>query len=351
MREGHKAGRDYILGIHCDSLYHGAQLVVVTKTIAGVAVGLLLFRVGAVTAQPTTPYDVLQAVYRFQFDDYERKWKQLEGDDKKSKTLLQLFCWRWKGVPVAYHPLGKPYHELLLEYLASLESDKQGGATVAYYKICTLLFLAEYHSSLGQTWQAVKYSQKAYPVITEAFDQGYTAPEFTFIRGLYNYYIEYYRHKNFFFRAAFLPFRDGDKEEGLRLLRLSATQTSMAQTEAKIFLTHVYLHLENNPAEALTYSSALLRDFPLNDKLRELHAECLLQNKRYEEAAAVISPLESHERFYFSCPGNFFRGWLEEEFYRNKTAARAAYQKCLLEVFKPIEGYQKRASARLRKMH
>lgn len=319
----------------------------VRKTVNGIVVNLLFYV--AATAQPTA-YDALQSVYRFQFDDYESKLSQLTGNDKKSKTLLQLFYWRWKGVPVAYSPFGESYHHLLLQHLDSLENDKQDQATVAYYKICTLLFLAEYHSSLGQTWQAVKYSQKAYPAITEAFDRGYTAPEFTFIRGLYNYYIEYYRHKNFFFRAAFLPFRDGDKNEGLRLLRISAAQPSMAQTEAKIFLTHIYLHLESNPAEALVYSRELVRDFPLNDKFKELHAECLLQNKRYDEASSVISHLESHPQFYFSCPGSFFRGWLEEEHHQNKSAAQAAYQKCLSREFKPIEGYQKQASFRLKKL-
>ena len=303
---------------------------------------------GACPAQ-TPAYEALQSIYAFRFDEYENRLAQLPEQKSPTATLLQLFYWRWKGVPVAYSTYRKSYVDRLNSFLTELEKQSGNSSTIVYHQICTLLFLAEYHASLGQTWQAVKFSQRAYPLISRVFEEQYTEPEFDFIRGLYLYYIDHYRQKSFFFRAAFLPFRDGDKTEGLRLLQLCATRPSMAQVEARIFLAHIYLHLENKPAEALHYSTLLSQSFPANPKLQELHVEALLENGHYEKASPIASLLATQADFYFACPGYFFLGRLAEQS-GQRANARSFYERCLSQEFRPIETYQKRAQQRLRQL-
>jgi tetratricopeptide (TPR) repeat protein len=294
-------------------------------------------------------YEALQSIYAFQFDEYETRLAQLPERNSPTTTLLQLFYWRWKGVPVAYSTYRKSYVDRLNSFLNALEKEPDNSSTIVYHRICTLLFLAEYHASIGQTWQAVKFSQRAYPLISRVFEERYIEPEFDFVRGLYLYYIDHYREKSFFFRAAFLPFRDGDKASGLRLLQQCAARPSMAQVEARIFLAHIYLHLENKPVEALHYSTLLSEAFPANLKLQELHVETLLENGLHEKAAPLAMALAAQPNFYFACPGYFFQGNLAEQL-GQRELAQSYYQKCLSQQFKPIESYQKRAQQRLRQL-
>lgn len=328
-------------------MYHGGQLIPAVLRLI-LAWCLYFACVHLVAAAPPATYDLLQAIYRTDFSDYESKAADLRASDPDSYTLLQLFYWRWKEVPVAYSTVKESYYRLLGEELARLENIRESGPRTTYHKICLHFLLAEYHASLGNTWQALRQAQQVYPLIVEVFDRDYREPEFTFVRGIYHYYIEHYRQKNILFRAAFLPFRKGDKAEGLRLLRQSAAQKSMAQVEAKIFLTHILLRLENRPSEALFYSRDLLTRFPQNTKMTEMHAEVLIKNKMFLEAQPVVDQLATHSRFYYACPGHFFRGYVQEELHHDKDKARQAYEKCLNQPFKPVEDYQRQARQRLK---
>jgi predicted Zn-dependent protease len=179
-------------------------------------------------------------------------------------------------------------------------------------------------------------------------DKKYSQLEYLFVVGLYKYYVEHYRQKSFFYRAALIPLRSGSTEEGLKLLRQCAASPSIIQSDACIFLAHILMHHENKPTEALVYSEDLHRNYPNNMKVKELYAENLIRCKKYSEAIPLVATLESQNSFYFSGPAHFFEGLLEEEFYKNKEKAKAAYQRCTEKEYRAIEYFQKRAAHRLK---
>lgn len=305
---------------------------------------------GLSTPDSLLPSKALDAVYKLQFEGFEKISSNLTQKDKRLYTLLKIFALRWKEVPVAYSQSSHQYHELLLKELALLENEKNPTPTLLYYKICSYLFLSEYYFSLDEKWSALKYAQKAYPLVMESFEKNYIQPEFLFIKGLYLYYIEYYRKKNLFYRAALFAFHSGNQKKGLELLKASASQFSMAQVEAKIFLAHIYLHLENKPLEALPYSQALIESYPTNIKLVELYTNNLVKCKMFKEAIIFVDQLEDQKKEYFSIPGHYYRGVIEEDFNNQKEKAKQAYLRCLETKYKPVEAYQKLAAQRLMKL-
>ncbi len=293
-------------------------------------------------------YKTLEAIYNFKFDDFEKSAKPLTEKEKNVWPLLEIFALRWKEVPVAYSKSAGKYHDLLIQNIARLEKKRDPTPLNSYFKICTLLFLSEYHSSKEENWTALKYAQKAYPLLTEAFKRNYDQPEFQFIKGLYLYYIEYYRQKNLFYRAALIPFHSGDRRKGFELLNSSADKLSMAQVEARIFSAHILLRIENKPNEALAFSKRLVDDYPDNLKFIELYTDNLIKCKMYNDAIPFVDRLENQKSLYYSVPGHFFRGIIEEEYFKNKTTAKQAYQHCIETDYKPIEIYQRLALLRLK---
>jgi len=287
----------------------------------------------------------LRFIYQNNFDQYNRV--DLKSVDAPVQRLLEIFYCRWKEIPVAFGPQRQHYLDLLLANAGKLEKDDKPGPRTSYYKICTYLFIAEYYSSHNENWSALKYAQKAYPLLTDAMDKKYPQLEYVFVVALYKYYLEHYREKSFFYRAALVPLRSGNKEEGLKLLKQCAANPSIIQTEACIFLSHILMHHENRTYEAMVYSEELNRNYPNNLKMTELYAENLIRCKKYSVALPLVATLANQSSFYFSVPGHFLEGILEEELFKNKAKAIASYQLCTQKEYKPIEYFQKKSLQRL----
>lgn len=264
-----------------------------------------------------------------------------------TQTLLRVFLWRWQFVPVAYSAHKEAYLKLLLSPEPG-KRTKQTPRGQIYVEICRNLFLAEFHSSLNQTWQALRYAQRTYPYLVQVLDEGFAEPEFVFVGGLYHYYIEHYREKSMFFRVALAAFRDGSRAEGIRRLQQAALVPSTARVEAKIFLAHILLRLERRPAEALEFSEGLVSEFPANLKFHELFVENLLALGRYAAAEESIRLLEQAADPYFRVPAHYFRGLLEKEHCQRPALAVQHFEACASANFAPVAAYQRLASAQLR---
>jgi len=313
----------------------------------------LNFVATAQAAEGDTALSRLQAlhcIYGLHFGDFQKSLSLLNEKEKNAKALLEIFALRWREVPVAFSASNKKYEELLLKNLTTLENEKEPHLLTGYFKICTFLFLAEYHSLLDENWAALKYAQKAYPLIIESIDKNINLPEFQFVKGLYLYYIEFYKQKNFFYRAALSPLRSGSRQKGIAFLKASAEQPSIAQVEARIYYSHILMHLENRPWEALAVSRQLATDFPENLKFTELYADNLIRCKLYKEAISMVDRLQNQKKEYYSIPGHFFRGVIEEEYFKNTVKAKQEYEYCVEKNYTPSEVYKRLASQRLKKM-
>ena len=90
-----------------------------------------------------------------------------------------------------------------------------------------------------------------YSFMKKGFDLTEEYREFNFPVGMYNYYREKYPELHPVYKPFMFFFRNGDVSKGLRQLERSVKENVFTKPEAGMFLVHIYLYYENNPAAAL----------------------------------------------------------------------------------------------------
>jgi hypothetical protein len=294
----------------------------------------------------------LKFIYNHNFEKARETFTKL--NDEQLQQVLEVFCMRWEEVPIQRSNKKSLYLSKLEAVVKAFKKeDSSKHPSSIYLHISTQLLLAEYHFLNRDFFQALFHGKKAYPLMMQSFDGGRTEPEFLFVKGLYLYYIEYYRNKGFHYRTALWPFRDGDMDEGLRLIKESASISSLAQTEALIYAAHISFRLEGKPLEGLEYSQKLTEQYPDNPKFRELYLENLLAAGKYEACADLLSMQLSIENPYYRIPALYFLGCMQMNFYRNNEGAKKTFRECikLSKENSLLEEYREKAEDKLTELN
>ncbi len=269
-------------------------------------------------AQQTLLTECLNQIYKMDFEAAETAVKRYYERNSSSTTkyILRSYYLRWRYLPITQenNQVYQQFYNLLDSAITSAENKiKKNPDNVEehYYKMSAHIMKAELHASNGDMVKAAFEGKNAFSIIKKGFDWCYQYPEFYISTGLYNYYIEFYREKGFFYQSLLWPFSSGDKAKGLEFLKLGNEHATFTAVESKLYLAHLYFKLENKPFEGLKYSRELIEEFPNNTKFQEMYAENLLACKKIEEANVMIAQLEKHDNKYTAPKAKLFQGmWL-----------------------------------------
>lgn len=272
--------------------------------------------------------ECLRLIYSTKFDSAKLLITSFSRQDEAYKSLFELFSLRWEYIPIATSKQKDNYLKKLLSFSEGL-SAQQDEPQQVYLHTTTELLLAEFFYNNGETLKALVHGKRAYPLMVQALDSKSNDPELLFVRGMYLYYMDFFRDRGLVYRTALFPFRDGDQKGGLLLLEKSAMESSLAFTEANIYLAHIYLHLENKPLKALTYSEKLVRLYPENAKFRELLIDNLISCGRYEDATKWLDIQLKLTYAYFKIPALYFSACVEAENKRNSIKAKKLLKECI----------------------
>ena len=112
--------------------------------------------------------------------------------------------------------------------------------------------------------------------------------------GIIKYYSAYLPDAYPFMKTMtwFLP--EGDREEGLNLIRRAVEESLFAAPEALYFAGIIELNYEKDYDKAAADFKRLARDFPNNSYYRRLLVRSLYNMDRYDEAAVAIEEAISH---------------------------------------------------------
>ncbi len=112
--------------------------------------------------------------------------------------------------------------------------------------------------------------------------------------GIIKYYAAYLPDAYPFMKTMtwFLP--EGDREEGLNLIRKAVEESLFAAPEALYFAGIIELNYEKDYDKAAADFRRLVRDFPNNSYYRRLLVRSLFNMGRYDEAAVAIEEAISH---------------------------------------------------------
>lgn len=291
-------------------------------------------------------------IYRGDFNKAKKTYASFPVTYLNAKKVMEIFCQRWEEVPIQMSAQKETYLAKLNGVTINFKKGEALTPEDSYLHIAVQLLLAEYYFTNHDFIRALWHAKKTYPLVLKTFAKENPDPEVLFIKGLYLYYIAYYKEKNFYYRTALWPFRDGDRKEGLTLLRQAAASKSLAQTESLIYLAHIHLHIEKTPLEALPYSKKLWEEYPQNLKFKELYINNLIDAGYYEECAPLLTEQLAVENPYYKIPALYFSGCLNLNGNKNREEAEKTFNECirLADKYRLSDDYKSKAQIKLEKL-
>jgi hypothetical protein len=171
-------------------------------------------------------------------------------------------------------------------------------------------------------------AKSTYRYIRQCFDYSSFYNDFYFFTGLYNYYREAYPDTHPIYKILAFLFPKGDRAKGLREMLISARNSIMLKGESYSFLSHIYMHYENDYQQAYDFSRSLHELYPANLQYLGSYLKNIFLTKKYDEAENIIRSSEGNlMNPYFQAQLTIFNGILQEKKYHNYAEAKKLYTK------------------------
>ena len=149
-------------------------------------------------------------------------------------------------------------------------------------------YIGRHYSNRDSWLSSVNVARKAYSTYQTLMEVEPDFPDNEFVQGMIAYYAEYIPEEYPVVRAVSWFFPDGDKQEGLRKIRLASDEGVFSRPEATYFMGNILLNYENEVDEALQYFQELVNKYPDNGYYRRLMVRTLSSQNRNEEVLAEV---------------------------------------------------------------
>ncbi len=274
-------------------------------------------------------------VYNFQFDKaghcllkYKTKYP-----NHPAFTLFNCISHFWKSFPIGSKP--KEYSayirnlNLVISQGEKLAEKHPKSPEPGFFIMMANLILARHHSEEGEYIKAVNETRRAYAYIKKGFEMKSVYPEYYFSTGLYNYYRVAFPENHPLYNSFTVFFPEGNKASGLKDLETATQKSIFSKAESYIFLCMIHMRDQYNIPASLKYSSSLHENYPGNWMFSIVHAECLLESQKAEQAEPIIGRLLGRNENAALLAGYYLKG-LHERISGNIDGAKWAFQKALL---------------------
>lgn len=149
-------------------------------------------------------------------------------------------------------------------------------------------YIGRHYSNRDRWLASVNVARKAYGTYQTLMDVEPDFPDNEFVQGMISYYAEYIPEEYPMVRAVAWFFPDGDKQEGLRKIRIASEEGVFSRPEATYFLGNILLNYENEVNKALSYFQKLVNKYPDNGYFRRLMVRTLSSLNRNSEVLAEV---------------------------------------------------------------
>jgi len=240
-------------------------------------------------------------LYNFNFSKADSLISTIDSIQEPNQfNFLKSHFMRWYHLPI--HEQNK---KTLSQYNQYLEATQ--GAELDYLFINNALLKAEFNYNQGNYYKAYQNGVKVYEAVNDNLDHKPDRIEIKFLASLYHYFYQYYKSENPVFGPLMWFFKEGDKYTGLRWLEEVASQESILRAEVLVYLSHIYLRLENEPERAFHYAEMLHQLYPRNLKFYELYIESSLASGKVNEGVKnAIEGLIQADKVYFQKYGQTY---------------------------------------------
>jgi len=277
----------------------------------------------------------INLVYNFQFDKASHCLVKCKNKytNHPAFTLFNCISNYWRSFPIGSKP--KEYSayirnlNLVISQGEKLAEKYPKSPEPGFFIMMANLILARHHSEDGEYIKAVNETRRAYTYIKKGFELKSAYPEYYFSTGIYNYYRVTFPENHPLYNSFTVFFPEGNKVAGLKDLEAATQKSIFSKAESCIFLCMIYLRDQYNIPVSLKYSTLLNENYPSNWMFSIVHAECLLESQKVEQAEPIISMLLGRNESPALLAGYYLKG-LQERIIGNIDGAKWAFQKALL---------------------
>lgn len=287
----------------------------------------------------------LADLYNFKFAEAEYQFKYLKARYKWHPLpyfLMGLIQW-WKIMP---NTKNRAYDDIFLAYMDStIDVAETLYDDYPAYKTEASFFLAAAYGFKGRLYsdEDRKNWRKAASAGEDALDylnlnnnsSNSLSPEFLFGDALYNYFSVWVPENYSALKPLMWFFPKGNKELGLKQLKIVSYNAFYTRTEAMVWLMRILNSYENDQIQAYQVSEYLFQSYPDNPYFHRYYARMLYSLGRFVEAEPVckniLARIDSADVGYEATSGRyaaFFLGQIYEQ-RRKYDDAKVAYQKCI----------------------
>ena len=272
-------------------------------------------------------------IYSFRFDDARDVAGKLNYafPDHPVVHLLNGMIIYWENFPLI--PLSSAcisYETEMRESIRLCEiiSEPPDYAEYLLSNLGARGMLLLYYADNNLSDKVFPLAKSTYSLIKQAFNYSSDYNDFYFFTGLYNYYREAYPDAHPVYKVVAFLFPKGDRKKGLSEMLTAANNSIMMKAESYSFLSHIYIHYENNYQQAYVYSKSLSELYPANPQYLALYIKNMLLAKKYDQAENIVRDSEKkNTNPFFRAQLSIFNGILQEKKYKNTTLAQKYYLK------------------------
>lgn len=149
-------------------------------------------------------------------------------------------------------------------------------------------YIGRQYSNREEWVSSLNYARKAMNTYERLLELQPDMPDLKLAQGLKQYYAAYLPEAYPVVKTVswFLP--EGNKKEGLQLIREASEEAIFARAEAIYFLGNINYNYENDYAAAIPYFEELTKEYPRNNYYARILTKSYYQRHRYDKALQHI---------------------------------------------------------------
>lgn len=284
-------------------------------------------------------------LYNFKFDKAEKQFRSLRRrypEHPMPYFLLGLSTW-WHILPSNTHD--EQYDNRFYAYLdtAITKAKRLYNADHKNYEACFFLaasygFEARLHAERRDWRKATFSSKRSLTYLQKSREANGLSPEFAFGEGLFNYYAVWIGEEYPLLRPVLLFFPKGNRATGFAQLNEVGKHGFYTGTEARYFQMCILASdRENKTDAAQVLARALCQEFPDNPCFARAYASSTFVEGDFSECERISRDILSKSargligyEAYTGRAASYYMGWLMQNRYNNKTAARDFYMRSVV---------------------
>lgn len=149
-------------------------------------------------------------------------------------------------------------------------------------------YLARFHANMGNWLTSVNYGRKAMNAYQYLWDKQPDFNDLKLAEGLKMYYTAYLPEAYPLIKTVSWTLPDGNKKQGLELLREASKESIFASAEARYFLGNIHFSYEKNYKVAVRHFEQLHAKYPNNNYYAQVLVKSYYKHQQWQKALEFI---------------------------------------------------------------